>query len=102
MAKKKPPAKKPAKPAAKPKRDVESLLVAESAGQITAHDCAAYGVLMFNRGETGDEAWQKSGVEALAKFANFGWTIFHAIGGLNVEWDAAKFPKLPRKAKVKE
>lgn len=68
----------------------EGLLMAEAASQIHAQDCAAYSVLMFNRGNVESDEWQEAGVEALAKFANFGWTMFHALGGLNIAWDEAQ------------
>lgn len=64
------------------------LLVADVAKTITPLDCAAHSVLVFSRGEAPEE-WQQRGVEAMRKFTEFGWAMFHAIGGLNIDWDKA-------------
>jgi hypothetical protein len=78
MAKKKP---------MKPTKVEHVELIAETASKITAKDCAAFSVLIYERGEASEE-WQQAGTEALGKFANFGWIAFHALGGLNLDWSA--------------
>lgn len=103
------------KPAAKPKAATEdkrevvmgALFMSECGAEIKAQDCAAYSVLVFNRGDS-PEGWQQMGVEAFSKFAQFGWATFHALGGLDVDWDKsaeniiAKLKQLPRKEPKKK
>jgi len=104
--KKKSPKKKkaPKKSKATAKRQIqtEALLMAEAASRIKAGDCAAYAVYMFNEGEL-PEGWEQLSLEAVKKFMIFGWTAYHALGGLSVDWDKAaenilkKLKALPQK-----
>lgn len=68
--------------------ETENLLMIQAAATIQAIDCAALSVLIFNNGEAPDE-WKQLGAEAVQKFMRFGWTAFHAFGGLSTDWNSA-------------
>jgi len=102
--KKKTPVKKKTQKTQSRKDLTGSLLVAEAASRITDQDSCAYSVLIFNEGNP-PEDWRKMGVEALSKFAEFGFCIFHAFGGTSLDWDKSienvikKIKKLPERKK---
>jgi hypothetical protein len=43
-------------------------------------------IIQVTDGQAPDDEWQAKGLEAMKKFMLFGWTMFHAIGGLSVDW----------------
>lgn len=104
MAKKRP-TKKPRVTEKQREAASSVVLMAETAARIKAEDCAAYAVMAFSDGNPADDEWRAPGLEAMKKFMLFGWTMFHAIGGLSVDWEKCsenaikKLRQLPRKAK---
>lgn len=64
----------------------ETALAVATASKVTSEDCAAYSMIMF-MGMDCDEEWRQKGLLAMQKFAEFGWCIYNAVGGLHVDWD---------------